>query len=54
MKVLYVISFWLIALISLIFGTLETALVTLCSGVDVINDYFIKILMDLSSKINNK
>ena len=52
MKVLYVISFWLIALLSLILGLIEGFSFIIWEGIDAINDKLMKALMNLSNKIN--
>lgn len=52
MKILYVISFWLIALLSFLLGLIEGFSFIIWEGIDVINDKLMKALMNLSSKIN--
>lgn len=52
MKILYVISFWLIALLSLILGLIEGFSFIIWEGIDMINDKLMKALMYLNGKIN--
>lgn len=54
MKVLYVICFWLIALLSFVLGLIESLSFVIWEGIDTVNDYLMKALMNLSGKINNK
>ena len=52
MKILYVISFWLVAALSFILGMIEGLSFIIWEGIDVINDWLMKILMNLNKKIN--
>ncbi len=52
MKILYVISFWLVAALSFILGMIEGLSFVIWEGIDVVNDWLMKILMNLNKKIN--
>ena len=52
MKILYMISFWLIALLSFLLGLIEGFSFIIWEGIDVINDKLMKVLMYLNGKIN--
>ncbi len=52
MKILYVLCFWLIALVSFLLGLIEGFSFIIWEAIDVVNDKLMKALMHLSSKIN--
>ena len=53
MRILYIISFWLIASLSFILGLIESFSFIIWEGIDAINDKLMKALMHLNSKIAN-